>query len=189
MNKIKNVDGFVWLIVTSKAKEVFTSGLFEVYELHEDGSESLIESMDELNEVLERGGDIGIEGGHLNTRDQAKLISIDDVFAVARHIQKNITRQEAKEIVDTYTESDIDPWDIVVEDMIYNLIKNLTTTEVLSFDDNGVPVSIEFMVEGSDFWITFGDYNVHYCEDYNEICVYNDANYTKTIYSRPIKSN
>jgi hypothetical protein len=124
MNKIKNVDGFVWLIVTDKAKEVFTSGLFEVYELHEDGSESQIGSMDELNEVLERGGDIGIEGGHLNTRDQAKLISIDDVFAVARHIQKNITREEAKVIVDTYTESDIDPWDIVVEDMIYNLIND-----------------------------------------------------------------
>lgn len=129
MNKIKNVDGFVWLIVTSKAKEVFTSGLFEVYELHEDDTESLIGSMDELSKVLERGGEIGIEGGHLYTREK------------------------------------------------------------VSFIDKAKIINLEFGVEDSDFWITFGDYSVHYCEDYNEICVYLDADYTKTIYSRPIKSN
>ena len=57
-------DGFLWLGVTDKAKEVYASGLFELYTLHEDGSESLIQSDEDLNEALENGLDIGIEVGH-----------------------------------------------------------------------------------------------------------------------------
>lgn len=57
-------DGFVWLGVTDKAKEVYASGMFELYTLHEDGSESLIQSDNDLNEALENGLDIGIEVGH-----------------------------------------------------------------------------------------------------------------------------
>jgi hypothetical protein len=125
---IKIVDGFVFLLVTEKAKEVFSSGLFEVYELHEDGSESLLESMDDLNEALEMGLDIAIEGGYMKT-------------------------------------------------------------EVLQFIDEGSIVTLVLNVEDADFWTTINGYDVHYCEDYNEICVYLDADYTKTIYSRPIKSN
>ena len=64
---IKIVDNedtnFVWLLVTEKAKKVFNSGLFDLYALYEDESESLIESMEVLNKALENGLEIGIEVG------------------------------------------------------------------------------------------------------------------------------
>jgi hypothetical protein len=57
-------DGFVYLLVTDKAKDVYASGVFELYALYEDDSESLIESHEQLNEALEQGLDIGIGVGH-----------------------------------------------------------------------------------------------------------------------------
>lgn len=62
----KLVDNFVWLLVTNKAKEIFSSGLFELYALNEDGSESLIEDMNQIVEAQERGLDIGIEVGSVD---------------------------------------------------------------------------------------------------------------------------
>ena len=59
------VDNFVWLDVTHKAKEVFQSSLFELYELYDDNSESLIQTMEHLNKALESGSGIAIEVGHL----------------------------------------------------------------------------------------------------------------------------
>lgn len=56
-------DGFVYLILNDKAKEILSSGLFELYALYSDGSESLIESSEHLNEVLADGCEIGIEIG------------------------------------------------------------------------------------------------------------------------------
>lgn len=56
-------DNFVWCIVTEKAHRLFT--FMELYELHEDNSESLIETHKELMEAIERGNDIAIEGGWL----------------------------------------------------------------------------------------------------------------------------
>ena len=58
-------DAFVWLLVTDKAKEVFQSGLFEVYTLHDNGSESLCESYADINDALECGLDLAIEVGQL----------------------------------------------------------------------------------------------------------------------------
>jgi hypothetical protein len=58
-------DGFVWLVVTEKAKEILSSGLFELYELYDDDSECLIPSMDELTLALETGAEIGIEVGYI----------------------------------------------------------------------------------------------------------------------------
>jgi hypothetical protein len=58
-------NGFVWLAVTNKAKEVFQSGLFEVYKLHDDGSESLCESYADINDALEFGLELAIEVGRL----------------------------------------------------------------------------------------------------------------------------
>lgn len=64
MSNIKITDdGFVWLVVTEKAKEIFISGLFSLYELHDDSSESLIEGFDQLNDALANGLSIGIEVG------------------------------------------------------------------------------------------------------------------------------
>jgi hypothetical protein len=65
--EIKIIDGFVWLVVTSKAKEVFESGLFELYAVYRDGSESFIETIEYLEKCLENGTIIGIEGGFINT--------------------------------------------------------------------------------------------------------------------------
>lgn len=62
-------DGFVWLTVTEKAKEIFNSGLFDLFILNEDDSESLIEDSEEgyarLDEALANGLSIGIEVGHI----------------------------------------------------------------------------------------------------------------------------
>ena len=60
-NQIKIIDGFVWFLVTDKAKEVFSSGLFDVYKLHNDDSESLCESYADINDALESGLSLAIE--------------------------------------------------------------------------------------------------------------------------------
>jgi hypothetical protein len=57
-------DCFVFMDVTDKAKEIFQSGLFELYVIHED-SESLIESYADINDALENGLTIAIEVGHI----------------------------------------------------------------------------------------------------------------------------
>ena len=68
--KTPNLFGtFIFIDVTDRAKELFNSGLFPLYELHiEDQSESLIEDYEDLNKALENGSTIcivGIEGGLL----------------------------------------------------------------------------------------------------------------------------
>lgn len=68
MNRlIVNGDGFVWLDVTQEAKEIFSSGALELYVLYGDDTESLIESVDEINEALELELTIAVEGGHLKS--------------------------------------------------------------------------------------------------------------------------
>lgn len=59
-------DNFVWLLVTEKAKDIWNSGLFELYIIHEDDSESLVDSFEDLDEALSNGLSIGIEVGYLN---------------------------------------------------------------------------------------------------------------------------
>ncbi len=59
-------DNFIWKIVTNNAKDLFNIGIFELYILHEDDSESLIENFEELNLALEQGLEIGIEVGFYN---------------------------------------------------------------------------------------------------------------------------
>lgn len=65
----KIVNDFIWLIVTDKAKEIFNADLFQLYTLHDDGSEALIETFEDLNEALGNGLDIGIEVGRIATQD------------------------------------------------------------------------------------------------------------------------
>ena len=64
--KAKVVDGFVWLIVTNKAEKILQTGLFPLYVLHDNGSESLVEGMFDINFAQMHGLEIGIEVGHLN---------------------------------------------------------------------------------------------------------------------------
>jgi hypothetical protein len=63
--KTRIVNGFLWLVVTNKAKEIFNSGIFELFILNDDGSESYIESFDDIEIALENGNDIAIEINHL----------------------------------------------------------------------------------------------------------------------------
>lgn len=60
---VKN-DGFVWIDITQEAKEIFFSNALELYVLYDDNTESLIESVDEINEAIELGLIIAIEGGY-----------------------------------------------------------------------------------------------------------------------------
>jgi hypothetical protein len=65
-NRIKIIkDGFVWLVVTDKAKEVFQSGLFELYVVREDDNECLIQTYDDLITALDNENYICIEVGWL----------------------------------------------------------------------------------------------------------------------------
>jgi hypothetical protein len=56
---------FVFMDVTDKAKEIFQSGLFELYRLSDANIESLIESYADINDALESGLRIVIEVGHI----------------------------------------------------------------------------------------------------------------------------
>jgi hypothetical protein len=61
MDNIKiTKDGFVWLIVTDSAKELFSSGALEIFEIFDD-SESLIMTREHLDKALEWGNEIGVE--------------------------------------------------------------------------------------------------------------------------------
>jgi len=76
--KIKIVDGFVWLLITDKAKEVYQSGLFDgsIYVLDDDLSEGLCESYEDLLKALENGCDIALEVGYITERG-ARIILND----------------------------------------------------------------------------------------------------------------
>lgn len=71
--KVTKEDGFVWLIVTGQAKEIYNSGLFDLYILYDDDSESLIEDFERLNNALESGLTIGIEVGFINESNKLTL--------------------------------------------------------------------------------------------------------------------
>lgn len=65
MNAI-NFNGFIYQDVTEKAKHLFNSGTFDLYELHlEEKTESLIEDEESLNKALENGSTIGVEVGEM----------------------------------------------------------------------------------------------------------------------------
>lgn len=90
--RITREDQFVWLIVTEEAKEIFLSGLFDLYILYSDDSESLVEGFGQLIEAIEDGQDIGIEVG---------FISDDiDLFDHYGRIPKKI-----RYIIETYTDA------------------------------------------------------------------------------------
>lgn len=56
-------DNFIFKIVTEQAKEIFNSGLFELFALYEDDTEAKIETLEQLTESLEKGLEIAIEVG------------------------------------------------------------------------------------------------------------------------------
>lgn len=58
--KVTKKDKFVWLEIAEKASAIFDSGLFELYALYDDDSESLIESQADIKEANSKGLKIGI---------------------------------------------------------------------------------------------------------------------------------
>ena len=57
-------DRFVWKKVShSEARKLFEYGIFEVYELHDDGSESLIDTDEEFERCITEKAAIAIEVG------------------------------------------------------------------------------------------------------------------------------
>jgi hypothetical protein len=47
--------------------------------------------------------------------------------------------------------------------------------------------SISITPEETDWWTNENGFDIHYCEDYNQISVYNSDNDYITIYKQPIK--
>jgi hypothetical protein len=65
-NTITTQDGFVWLDVTNKSKELFNSKAIELYELYQDEYDSLITTESHLIKALKSGSRIVLEVGHKN---------------------------------------------------------------------------------------------------------------------------
>lgn len=63
--RTKVINGFVWLLVTSKAKEIWSSGTFEMFILNDDGTESAVELYGDIEYAHESGLPIGVEVGRL----------------------------------------------------------------------------------------------------------------------------
>ena len=71
--RINEDDNFVWKIVTDQAIDLFNTGLFQMYALHDDGTESLIHDIKDLWYYLVEYVEIGIEVGFANYREVSKL--------------------------------------------------------------------------------------------------------------------
>jgi len=92
-------ENFIYKIVTNKAKEIFSSGLFELYVLHDDESESLINTFEELNKYLENGAEIGIEVGVFepNKNNIPLFWSVEDFEGVAYRLFCELQKDNPKE--------------------------------------------------------------------------------------------
>jgi len=58
-------DNFSWWIVTDIAEEIFCVEKIELYALHDDESDSLLESIEEIEEAKKMGMRIGMELGYI----------------------------------------------------------------------------------------------------------------------------
>ena len=68
---MKITTDFIWKIVTQEQAEIiFASELFDLYELRDDDSESLIEAFSEIKAIFENGNKVGIEVGFIKTKDE-----------------------------------------------------------------------------------------------------------------------
>ena len=67
--EMKIINGFVWFIVTDKARELWETNLFELFIVFDDGSEASVYGygIDKAIEMAKNGVEIAIEGGYINT--------------------------------------------------------------------------------------------------------------------------
>jgi len=62
-------NNFIYLLVEDrKAKKIFKAGLFDLFILHHDDSESLIESVEDIDMAINSDLAIGIEVGNLTIK-------------------------------------------------------------------------------------------------------------------------
>lgn len=60
-------DNFVWKLVNEdQAEFIMSLGIFDLYVLHDDDSEHLIEDYDEIRSTFAKGLKVGIEVGFIN---------------------------------------------------------------------------------------------------------------------------
>lgn len=70
-----------------------------------------------------------------------------------------------------------------LEEIGYNFeIKNRT----IKFTHNNTTHVFKFQVIDPDFWVGEDNFDIHYCAEYNEICVYIVGEYSQSIYSEKI---
>jgi hypothetical protein len=63
------MNNFVYLLIEdSKAKDLFNLGIFDLFILHHDNSESLIESVEDIDMAINSDLAIGIEVGHIKIK-------------------------------------------------------------------------------------------------------------------------
>ncbi len=68
-NEIITTDGFIFMKVNDKAKEIWNSGLFDLYVVYsDDETESLIETFEDLDMYLSNGMDVCIEVGFIQKK-------------------------------------------------------------------------------------------------------------------------
>ncbi len=90
----KTAKGFTWLLITDKVKEVFNSGCFEIYALHDDNSEALINNHIELILAQEEGLQFGIEVGRVAvTPDWAETH-----YEIIRMVQSDVDNENSDTI-------------------------------------------------------------------------------------------
>lgn len=59
-------DNFVWRILSEgQAKFVFVSGVFDLYILYVDESDTLVESISEIEKAIKEGAQLAIEVGFI----------------------------------------------------------------------------------------------------------------------------
>jgi hypothetical protein len=81
--KIRLVKDFFWLIVTQNVGKIY--GKYELYELHSDGSESLINSFGDCYRAIKKGNEIGIELGKFSTFSK-KILDVDGT--IIKHLNE-----------------------------------------------------------------------------------------------------
>lgn len=74
-------DLFVWKIIShEQASDIFHLGVFNVFKLNEDGSESMIESEEELLEAYYEKAVMGIEVGKIDLHEVADKTDLLSIF-------------------------------------------------------------------------------------------------------------
>jgi hypothetical protein len=56
----------------------------------------------------------------------------------------------------------------------------------IKFNYNGADYLLSIAPEETDWWTCIDDFDIHYCEDYNQISVYHKDNNYITIHKQPI---